>query len=102
MEDSSTGVGFCWIGDRCYFVSDVNFLGTQHSPGLPGTFRNHFGRGGNEHVFLAGNHKHRYDHGLDAGSWCAFALCQLRGIIGFNHCDRYRSVDECQHAAIYA
>ena len=95
-------MGFCWIGDRSAFVSDVDFLGIQHSPRLPGAIWDHFGGGGYEHVFLADNYKHRYDHGFDAGSWCAFAFYQLRGIIGFNHCDRNRFVDECQHAAIYA
>ena len=99
---SGGGVGFCRIGDRCSFVYDVNFLGAQHRPRLPGAIRNHFGRGGYKHVFLAGSHKHRYDHGLNAGGWRAFALYQLRGIIGFNHCDRNWFVDECQHAAVYA
>ena len=84
------------------FVSDADSLGAQHCPRMPGAIRNHFGRWGYEHVFLAGNYKHRYDHGFDAGSWCAFAVCQLRGIICFNHRDRNRFVDECQHAAVYA
>ena len=95
-------MGFYWIGDRCAFVFNADFLGAQHRPRLPGAIRDHLGPGGYEHVFLAGNYKHRYDHGFDAGSWGASPVCQLWGVIGFNHCDRYRFVDECQHAAVYA
>ena len=94
-------MGLHRIGCRDSVIFDADFLGTQHRPGVPGTLRHYFGCRCNINVLLAGHYKYWHDHGIGAGGRCPLAVDQLWGIVGSNHGDRYRIVDEYKHAAIY-
>ena len=95
-------MGSYWLRCDRSFVSALDIPGPQHRPGMPGTVWNYSGGRNHLYVFLAGSYKHQYDHGIDAGGWRAVAVGQLWRIIGIDNSHWYRSINECEYAAVYA
>ena len=79
----------------------ADFLGAQHRPGMPRTFRNHHGGGYHIDVLLAGHYQYCNDHGINAGGRRAIAVYQLWRIVGHHDGHRYRIVDEYKYATVY-